>query len=165
VHRAGGLGWQLGDEGSGYALARAALGVAGRALDGRGRASDLTDAVLAGAGVGDLAGLVRWAATASRTQVAALASNVALAAQRGDPAARELVDAAAADLVALVVALLARIGTPAPGQIALSGGLLNPGSPVRDSLVGTLSRAAPQLTLSGSVLDPALGAARLALRL
>ncbi|HEY2824720.1 MAG TPA: BadF/BadG/BcrA/BcrD ATPase family protein, partial [Gemmatimonadales bacterium] len=36
IWRTGGLGWQLGDEGSGYALARAALGAAGRAWDGRG---------------------------------------------------------------------------------------------------------------------------------
>jgi N-acetylglucosamine kinase-like BadF-type ATPase len=36
VHRTGGLGWQLGDEGSGYAIGRAALQAAGRAADHRG---------------------------------------------------------------------------------------------------------------------------------
>ena len=165
VHRAGGLGWRLGDEGSGYALGRAALAATGKVLDGRGRASALTEAVLAVAGVTDLDGLVRWSQAADRARIAELAEGVSVAAATGDAEARELVDAAAGELVALVVALLARVGTPAPEQVALSGGLLAPGSAVRDSVVATLSRAVPQLTLSRAPLDPALGAARLARRL
>ncbi|HEX7025482.1 MAG TPA: BadF/BadG/BcrA/BcrD ATPase family protein, partial [Gemmatimonadales bacterium] len=39
--RAGGLGWQIGDEGSGYAIGRAALAAVGRARDGRGAATGL----------------------------------------------------------------------------------------------------------------------------
>src|SRR3989449_7622097 len=39
LHRAGGYGWQLGDEGGGYWLGRRALGVAARAPDGRGEGS------------------------------------------------------------------------------------------------------------------------------
>src|SRR5205823_609559 len=41
VHRAGGYGWQLGDEGGGYWLGRRALDVAARAQDGRGEGSTL----------------------------------------------------------------------------------------------------------------------------
>src|SRR5204863_9042571 len=36
LHRAGGYGWQLGDEGGGYWLGRRALDVAARSHDGRG---------------------------------------------------------------------------------------------------------------------------------
>jgi N-acetylglucosamine kinase-like BadF-type ATPase len=46
VKRAGGLGWQMGDEGSGYALARAALEHVGRATDGRSSKTDLTARLL-----------------------------------------------------------------------------------------------------------------------
>src|SRR5207249_10881432 len=41
VHRRGGLGWQMGDEGSAYAIARAALAAVGVAQDGRGPATSL----------------------------------------------------------------------------------------------------------------------------
>src|SRR5207248_7323942 len=41
LHRAGGYGWQLGDEGGGYWLGRRALDVAARAQDGRGEGSTL----------------------------------------------------------------------------------------------------------------------------
>jgi len=41
LHRAGGYGWQLGDEGGGYWLGRRALDVAARSRDGRGAGSTL----------------------------------------------------------------------------------------------------------------------------
>ena len=45
-HRIGGYGWQMGDEGSGYAIGRAALGAVSRAVDAR---SPKTGAQRAGA--------------------------------------------------------------------------------------------------------------------
>ncbi|HEX4634002.1 MAG TPA: BadF/BadG/BcrA/BcrD ATPase family protein, partial [Gemmatimonadales bacterium] len=41
LHRAGGYGWQMGDEGGGYWLGRRALAAAGAQRDGRGEGSTL----------------------------------------------------------------------------------------------------------------------------
>ena len=47
-HRIGGYGWQMGDEGSGYGIGRAALGAVSRAHDGRSPATALTSRVFDG---------------------------------------------------------------------------------------------------------------------
>src|SRR5205823_13770966 len=51
IHRAGGYGWQLGDEGGGYWLGRRALELAARAQDGRGEGSTLLARLLAALGL------------------------------------------------------------------------------------------------------------------
>src|SRR3989442_5818311 len=51
LHRCGGHGWQLGDEGGGYWLGRRALDAAARARDGRGEGSTLLARRLSGAGL------------------------------------------------------------------------------------------------------------------
>src|SRR5439155_104560 len=81
VHRAGGYGWQLGDEGGGDWLGRRALGVAARAQDGRGGGSTLLARLLRASGVQHFDDLVRWTATATPTQMAALAPHVLNAAR------------------------------------------------------------------------------------
>ena len=73
LHRAGGYGWQMGDEGGGYWLGRRALGAAGAQRDGRGEGSTLGSRLLGALGLRDFDDLVRWAATASPGQVASLA--------------------------------------------------------------------------------------------
>ena len=72
-HRIGGYGWQMGDEGSGYAVGRAALGAVSRAADGRSPRTALSDRVLAATRSENFDALVRWAAAASPAEVAALA--------------------------------------------------------------------------------------------
>ena len=164
VYRTGGLGWQLGDEGSGYALARDALGAAGRAADGRGPATALTELVQRATGAKDINDLVRWAQTASRADVAKLAQATGEAALQGDAVARELVDKAANDLCTHVIALLRRTDPHSPTELALAGGLLEAQSPVRNALVTLISRAAPRLKVVSATVDSALGAATIASR-
>src|SRR5438552_1266044 len=60
LRRAGGYGWQLGDEGGGYWLGRRALGVAARAQDGRGEGSTRLGRLLGGVGLQHLHELVAW---------------------------------------------------------------------------------------------------------
>src|SRR5207249_1678990 len=64
LHRCGGYGWQLGDEGGGYWLGRRALDAAARARDGRGEGSTLLARLLSGLGLEGFDDLVRWTATA-----------------------------------------------------------------------------------------------------
>ena len=83
-HRIGGYGWQMGDEGSGYAIGRAALGAVSRAADGRSPRTALSERVLAATRSENFDALVRWAAGASPAEVAALAPHVLDVAAHGD---------------------------------------------------------------------------------
>jgi len=162
LHRAGGYGWQLGDEGGGYWLGRRALDVAARSHDGRGEGSTLLARLLGALGLQHFDDLVRWSATATPAQMAALAPHVVNAAREGEAVARQAVDDAARELVELVSVLARHFPGTGPVAVALAGGLLLPQSPLtaafRERLGATLKRA----RLVPDKIDSAVGALRLA---
>ncbi len=163
--RVGGLGWQLGDEGSGYALAQSALAIVGRAWEGRGPSTALSERLAAVVGAASLDELVRWTQAADHTAVAGLARHVCEVAREGDRPAREAVQQAARDLVALVDALLDRFSDQAPVRVAMCGGLLSLESPVRAEVVEIVEREMPTIELIDGLVDPPLGALALAAQL
>jgi N-acetylglucosamine kinase-like BadF-type ATPase len=163
IHRVGGWGWRFGDEGSAYGLARAALAAVARAEDGRGPKTLLTPRLLEAAGVASVEDLMAWARAAQRKQIAAMAPVVCRAAPE-DPVAALLVQAAAAELAHHVLALRERLSEPGI-PVALSGGLLGTGSPVREALEVRLSASKPPVNLVHRSVDPACGALALALEL
>lgn len=162
--RSGGYGWQLGDEGSGYAIGRAALGAVGRAHDGRGPATVLSERILAGARVAGFDELVGWAGRAGPTEVAALARVVLEAAGDGDAVAAAVVDEAAAHLAELVTSLLRRMDEPADVPVALAGSLLITGPVLKDRLLARLA-GEPRLKVVAAPIDPVLGAFRIGRRM
>lgn len=162
VARTGGWGQLLGDEGSGYAIGLGALRAVVRGEDGRGVATLLRGQVLAALGVDRTETLISWASAASKADVARLVNVVDDAAGRGDAVADELLSAAVADLERHVTALVARTGPwPAPPGVALSGGLIAEGGPLRARVLARL--AALPVAVRADAVDAALGAARLAL--
>lgn len=164
VWRVGGLGWQLGDEGSGYALGRAALSAVGKAADGRGPRTTLSRSVLRAVGADGLDDLVRWAAGAAREEIAALAEIVCAAANEGDAVAGRLVEDAGRDLARHVEALRADFPPGTPVRVAVAGRVLASGSPVRGTLTGHLA-GLQDVTLSEVEVDAAAGALAMARRL
>src|SRR5690606_5741852 len=76
LRRAGGHGWQMGDEGSGYWIGRQALQALSRASDGRGPATDLRERFTTALRLSSVDDLVRWSVAAAPGEVAALASLV-----------------------------------------------------------------------------------------
>ncbi|HEX4628349.1 MAG TPA: BadF/BadG/BcrA/BcrD ATPase family protein [Gemmatimonadales bacterium] len=165
VHRAGGYGWQLGDEGGGYWLGRHALAVAARAHDGRGEGSTLLARLLGALGLQQFDDLVRWTATATPTQIAALAPHVLNAAREGEVVARETVVAAADELVQLVAALVRHFPGSGPVPIALAGGLLLPQSPLTAAFRERLRASIARARLVPDRIDAAAGALKLAAEL
>lgn len=163
--RAGGLGRDVGDEGSGYALARAALGVVQRAADGRAPETELTDRLMRASGTDSAAALDAWARQAAAHEVAALARPVCDAAVAGDGVARRLVEQAGRDLALHVAALVGRFQQDEAVRVALAGGLIRSGSPVREVLTGALAQNAPRIRVCEEEVDPPLGALRMAARL
>jgi N-acetylglucosamine kinase-like BadF-type ATPase len=164
--RAGGWGYLLGDEGSGYALGRAALRAIARAADGRGPSTSLTDAVLVHWSLDAPAALIAhvYRPPLSRAAIAELAPLVVAEAEAGDAVAGALVQEAGRSLAVAVWAVAARLAFPVPIPCALAGSVIVRAQPVQRAL---LSAVAPQLSLAPVVLvkEPARGALRLALAL
>jgi len=101
----------------------------------------------------------------ARDTVARVARTVGELAEKGDAAAAALVRSAAEALAVLAIEVGAELGpweqTP---RIALAGGLLDPGRPVRTAVTVALERGSPGSVVLPDRVDAALGAARLALQ-
>lgn len=160
-HRIGGYGWQMGDEGSGYAIGRAALGAVSRAIDGRSPKTALSERVLRATRSSDFDGLVRWAATASPAEVAALAPHVLAVAAAGDQLAQGITDYAARELSQLAICLLPKMDITPPIPVAVTGGLLAPEQPLRKTLLAKLAEE-PSFRPIDTPVDAVSGALRLA---
>jgi glucosamine kinase len=161
--RAGGWGHILGDEGSGYAIGRVAVMLALREFDGRGEYAGYMSAVLAQTGVATEEGLVRWGATASKGDVAALAPIVFDAAQHGALSAQDAVEDAAAELAMHVAALYDRLGPwDTPPAVALAGGLIEPGRPLREPVLREIEALTIPVAIVEERIDAARGAAGIA---
>ncbi|HTJ38832.1 MAG TPA: BadF/BadG/BcrA/BcrD ATPase family protein [Dactylosporangium sp.] len=146
---ADGLGWLLGDEGSGLWLGLQATRRAVRGFD-----SALGRKVAAHAGAANADELVHWAQ--ALPPFGALAPLVCELADAGDPDASAIVAEAAERLVSTLDSL----GAPS-APVVLAGGLLVADTPVRRGVLATLEARGTEV---GTARDPALGAARLALR-
>jgi N-acetylglucosamine kinase-like BadF-type ATPase len=160
LDRQGGYGWQMGDEGAGYALGREALRAAGRARDGRGPETGLLDAVLALTRSREFDDLVRWSVLAGPTEVASLAPAVLEQAAAGDRVAQDILERAARDLAAHVEALIPRFPKRGRVPVALGGGILEQ-TGLRALVVEALARL-PRLVLREEPLDAVEGALALA---
>jgi glucosamine kinase len=122
VARAGGWGYLLGDEGSGYGVARDAVRHALGLLDQGGQPDLLTRSLAAACGL-PRAGLLldRFYAEPERRYWARQAGLVFTLAATGDPASVRIVQTAAEALVALIQTVGRRIGSRGP--VVLAGGL------------------------------------------
>lgn len=162
--RRGGYGWQMGDEGSGYAIGRAALGAVSRARDGRSPETALTPVLLEVSRCADFDALVRWAASASPAEVAALAPHVLHTAERGDTVAQGIADYAARELSALVLGLAEEFPTGDRVGVALMGGMLAGEMSLRSAVLARLEEE-PTLRPLATAVDATLGALTQAARL
>jgi len=109
--------------------------------------------------------LVRWTATATPSQVAALAPHVLNAAREGEVVARRAVDQAASELVELVATLARAFPGTGPIPVAVAGGLLLPHSPLAVAFGQRLADGVKRARLVVDRIDPALGALKLAAKL
>ncbi len=160
----GGWGHLLGDEGSGYDIARRALRVVTQAADGRGPPTALSEAIPAALGVAGVPALrERCYPAISVSEVARLAE-VVIEQAAGDEISRSIVADAASDLALAVETCAGRLAVR-PGahlDVVAAGGLLRPGSPLLACLVDRLQRADRRYGVAPLTADPASGALALA---
>lgn len=161
--RAGGWGYLLGDEGSGYDLAIQALRAAAQTADGRAQAQQLLRAILDYWGLDEPARLIRhiYRPEMTRAEIARLSEVVLKLADARDAEALKIVNQAAAELGKLVTVVARKLELQNP-SLAFAGGLLGASQHLRAAIVSNLDVAFRSLTY---VDDPARGALVLAARL
>jgi glucosamine kinase len=162
--RVGGWGLLLGDEGSGYDIALAALRAVARAADGRSSPTTLTTALLTAIPLSIPDQLIAWAASATKAQIAALAPAVLDCAEQGDTAAAEIRSHAIAALTGMA-ATASRRSHEQCTTFGLTGGLLDQSGPLRDLVTASLRRTFSDVRVIDRPIDAARGAARIAMTL
>lgn len=162
--RAGGWGYLLGDEGSGYWLGRQALRAVVRSADGRGPHTLLTARVLAHFGVGDSQDLVRkiYDGRFAPSAVAAIAAHVEEAAEEGDEIALHLIDTGARELGLAGLSVCSHLRL-SHGPVVLAGGMFAAAPRLRQRVVSHLTGRWPSMVVSPLQVEPAAGAVSLAL--
>lgn len=168
IARAGGWGYLLGDEGSGFDLAREALRAATQAADGRGEPTKLLDVILNYWGLGSAMELVSrvYRSGLVPADIARLAPLVIRAAEEGDAVARRLIERAAAALADTVIGVAQMLQfREAKIPLALAGGLLVEAEPLRSVLRAELTRRGAVFSPIVLVREPVIGAVRIAIEL
>src|SRR5262245_43834998 len=164
--RAGGWGYMLGDEGSGYWIGRAALRAVLREADRRGPSTDLTALLLDYYGVARPQDLIHqvYTGTLRPAAISALAQSVMAAFNRGDQVAIGILRGAADQLESSALSVARRleiVGSEFP--FVLSGGIYRAVPWLEEELARRLPLASPRSRTVLLNAEPATGAVRLAL--
>jgi N-acetylglucosamine kinase-like BadF-type ATPase len=165
--RAGGWGWAMGDEGSGYAMGLATLRAVARAADGRGPRTALSDTVRAHWSLASAEDLIQrvYRAPYPRADIAALAGLVEAAALAGDQTAGAIVRESAGELALAVMTVVRTLGLVGTIPAALAGGVFVNGKAVREAFAAAIEAAGVRLEPLRTVEEPAMGAVALARRI
>ena len=164
TYRSGGLGYLIGDEGSGYWIGLKILCAVTRSLDGRGPKTLMTPPLLAALQCDSLRGIIGqvYGGELDKTRIAALSHLLAAALEQKDTAALDIAFAAADELCQLAGTVVASLGLE-DGYLAFSGGLLSESSPLRAPVMERIQRRHPELQIISPRTDAAQGAALMAL--
>ncbi|MCL5284136.1 MAG: hypothetical protein M1330_05465 [Armatimonadetes bacterium] len=159
---AGGLGYLLGDDGSGFWLGQQAirLALSDRLEDGplRHRLFDILGTLIPSE-------IIAWCyrpdETGRVTRIAQLAKAIASAAYDGDEVALQLMLCAAEHLAHRVLYILRWLSFNQPVKIYRIGGLWRAGKPLVVPFIGTIKAAFPGAEFPENRYDPEIGAALL----
>jgi N-acetylglucosamine kinase-like BadF-type ATPase len=164
--RAGGWGYVLGDEGSGYWIGRLALRAVVRHADGRGRVTSLTPRLLDHFGVKRASELIHQVYHEELTPraIAVTAKYVQYARDEGDLVATGILQRASEELLTAATAVMRRLDlTDTAFTFILSGGMFQAVPWLRDQMQLMLPALARRSTVMLLDQPPALGAVQFAL--
>jgi N-acetylglucosamine kinase-like BadF-type ATPase len=163
--RAGGWGYVLGDEGSGYWIGRHALRAVVRESDGRGQPTSMTPLVLAHFGARHPSELVHaiYDGALRPSAIAAVARAVQAAAEDGDELAGQILTVAARELASSARAVITRLGLRDDVfDVVLSGGVMHAVSRLAAEVEAQVTQLAPHCRVQRLQREPAHGAVALA---
>jgi N-acetylglucosamine kinase len=164
--RAGGWGYVLGDEGSGYWIGRRALRAVVRHADGRGPVTRLTPRVLEHYDVARPADLIQeiYHRSLRPPDIAALAGQVQAACTEGDAVAAGILEGAARELLDSAASVVGQLGmTNSAFMFVLAGGVFRAVPWLVETLRTRLPALAPAARVKVLEREPAWGAVLIAL--
>ena len=164
--RAGGWGPIIGDEGSGYGIARAGLAAIMRAHDGRGPATKMTEMLKERYDMKpeDLPPFV-YATTTQTDDIARYGMLVVQAAQDGDATATAILEQAGGELASAALAVARRLHLiKSAFPVAYVGGAFRAGDVLLGPMREALLAEAPQAQIGPPKQTPVEGAAQMAMR-
>ncbi len=164
--RAGGWGWMLGDEGSGYDIGRKALTAALRAYDGRNPNTSLIRKLRSTLGLEDMSELIDriYIGGMDIKEIANLATLVCEAASEGDKTAIKILEEAGKELGIAALSVIHRLKLRGEFNIALTGGVFNLGGPLRTSFEDVVNQRVVGCHIDSPRFEPAVGSALIALQ-
>jgi len=163
--RSGGWGPTLGDEGSGYDIARQALKAVAASFDGRVPRTVLTDLICERLGIvtaGDLPAAI-YNGEFEHAEVASLAELVCDASKEGDKVAQSILAEAGRALGDLAVSVIRKLSLEQSAfLVACVGSVFGAGEVLIQPLRSAVLTVAPRAHVGPPLYSPAVGAARLA---
>lgn len=169
IHRVGGWGRILGDEGSGYFIGRLGLSAITMHIDGRGEKTSLTQSVAKKFGLNDQASIIS-AVYKNGFDIATVAPLVLKEAEKGDEVCSEIVDIAVAELSEHIRVAEEKIHSTSKRKVkiktplAFIGGLIANDTIVSRRLKKFVVQHLPQILLTQPQASPAYGAVILAMK-
>ena len=161
IEKAGGWGHILGDSGGAYFVSIRGLRLILREYDLRRGERKFAAHILSALALNNFDELVRWAQTADKTEIAALAPVVFRAADDGDNAAQEIINAGATVLAQFAAAVAARLELDTP-EVRLMGGLFENRQSYVMAFRNVLDSKTPNARIALIDSAPEIGAAWLA---
>jgi N-acetylglucosamine kinase-like BadF-type ATPase len=163
IHRVGGFGRLIGDEGSGYSIGRKALNAVSKASDGRGEETLISELLDAKMNSGTSINIINKVYN-EKLDVASVAKIVIEAAAEGDPIAEDILDEEADELVLHIRSLLNKINTKNL-NVAFSGSLIDNKNYYSDLLKRKIKSTLPKIKVIQPAFPPLGGAILFAKRL
>lgn len=157
IVRAGGWGFQVGDEGSGYWIGKEAIRSVFRMFDGREKQTILAEKILHYLQFTDIEQLYNWVYKENDPvdQVSRLAQVVEKACHEGDPVSKKILDQAVTELYDLLHTVLLRSNIiETPFTLVLQGGVLKNIGYIREQLINRIEVKIPQARIFLSQVDP-----------
>jgi N-acetylglucosamine kinase-like BadF-type ATPase len=163
VHRVGGFGRLIGDEGSGYSIGRKALNAVTKEIDGRGESTTITELLnnKIDSGVSDK--LINKVYK-EKLDVASVAKITIEAAENGDEIANKILSDEADELVLYIKAFLAKVPSRKL-NISFSGSLIDSKNFYSELLKKKIKESLPMVKVVKPVSSPVQGAILLAKRI
>jgi N-acetylglucosamine kinase-like BadF-type ATPase len=156
IHRVGGFGRLIGDEGSGYSIGRKALNAVSKASDGRGEETMISELLDAKMNHNTSKNIINKVYN-EKLDVASVAKIVIQAAEEGDPIAEDILDEEADELVLHIRSLIDKLHTNNL-NVAFSGSLIDNKNFYSDLLKNKIKSTLPNVKVVKPANPPVSGA-------
>lgn len=163
IHRVGGFGRLIGDEGSGYCIGRKALNAVTKEIDGRGQKTKITELINNEVDPGISNTLVNKVYK-EKLDIASIAKIVIQAAEDGDEVSNKILSGEADELVLHLKAIQNKIFVKKL-SVAFSGSLIEHKNFYSELLKKKIKLSLPNIKIVKPTLSPVAGAIQIAKRI